>query len=162
MSFKQREHEKMIRLFQLETGIYDFTMSQVAVWADGRGFEMPTPPTPAELLARQLQRAARMITRSGDDSVPYRAYHAYTEIVNGEPRRNWFDMEGPAATKSKVEKSLKLRREQALDICVHIKVDENQWNRMRPDQSIQLDFEFNDEVTWRLAAPGDEEEKQAS
>jgi hypothetical protein len=148
-------------MYQEETGNYDFQLADVARWAEQRGWEMPTPPTPVELLARQLQRMARTITRNGDDVVPYRVYHAYTEVVDGEPQTNWFDMEGPAATESKVEKALKLRREQALDVVVHIRVDENRWNTMHPDQKIQLDFDFNDEVIWRLNAPGEDEERKA-
>ena len=162
MSFQEREHERMIRMYQEETGKYDFQLCEVAEWAETLGWEMPTPPTPVELLARKLQRTARTITRDGEDVVPYRAYHAYMEIVNGEPQTNWFDMEGPAATQGKVQKALKLRRDQALDVVVHIKVDENQWNRLHPDATVQLDFDFNDEVTWRLNAPGEDEQRMAS
>lgn len=165
MSFKEREHQKMIRMYQDETGNYDFELAEVAAWAKERRWEMPTPPTDVEMLARQLQRAARAEKRPSHGSqLEHRVNHAYTETVDGETRMKWFDIDGPAATKTKVRKALQLRRQQALNDCVHIAIDRNHWNSSRPpEDEIQLDFNLDDEVLWTLNAPTDEaQERKAS
>lgn len=165
MSFKEREHQKMIRLYQEETGNYVFELAEVAAWAAARGWEMPIPPTSVEMLARQLQRAARAETRPSHGSpLEHRVNHAYTEKVNGETRMKWFDIDGPAATKPKVRMALLLRRKQALNDCVHIAIDRIHWNSSRPpEDQIEMDFNLDDEVTWTLNAPTDEaEERKAS
>ena len=155
MSYREREQQKMIRLFQDETGVFEFTMVQVAEWAQQRGFRMPKPPTSVELLARQLQQSARSETRTDPETGDqYRANHAYPRNVKGKPTMFWFDLDGPAATKSKAEKALKLRRNQALNDVFHIALDQGRWNRTHgPEEQIELDFDFGDEVTWRLNAP---------
>lgn len=162
MSFREREQQKMIRLYQEETGTYDYHLPDVAAWAKTRGFEMPQPPTDVEMLTRQLQRAARSETRpSHGSALEHRVNHAYTETVNGETRVLWFDIDGPAATKTKVRKALLLRRQQALSDCVHIAIDRDHWNNSRSrEEQIEMDFNLDDEVTWRLNEPGEEEQQK--
>lgn len=157
MSFREREHQRMLRMYQEETGKYDYYLPDVASWAKQRGWQMPTPPTDVEILSRQLQRAARSETRPSHGSErEHRVNHAYAEQVNGETRMLWFDIDGPAATKTKVRKALLLRRAQALNDCVHIAIDRDHWNSSRaPDEQIEMDFNLDDEVMWNLNAPAD-------
>jgi hypothetical protein len=162
MSFRQREQQKLIRLYQEETGIYDYKPIDVAEWLAARNYKMPEPPTAAELLAKELSRAARTENRPSEgSSVSYRANHAYLRLVNGQWEWYWFDLDGPAATKEKVERALRMRQKHVLDCNVGSAAIALHWNATRsPEEKIVLDFDFNDEVTWRLNAPDEDEDGQ--
>lgn len=85
MSTLQRERWKMIRMYKEETGASDVRMVEVAAWAQKRGWTMPLAPTPVEILAKQLAKAAREETRKDlKTGLPYRVNHAYKVKRDGE------------------------------------------------------------------------------
>jgi hypothetical protein len=55
---------KVIRWYQDETGILELKWSDVAEWAQRKGVTMPVPPTPVEMMARNLAAVARSERRN--------------------------------------------------------------------------------------------------
>jgi hypothetical protein len=162
MSWAERERQKMIRLYQDETGALDYKMADVAVWAKQRGFAMPKAPTDIEILTKQLARIARADRRSIPGLPDYRGQLAYTRLVNGQLEMFWFDADGPSATVDKVQRSLNLRKEQMLNIGAGMKATELHWKATHPSQSeLKLDFDMEEEITWRVNAPKDRTERKA-
>ena len=162
-SWRMREREKLIQLYQDETGILEFKMEDVAAWAEKKGVEMPVPPTPREMLTKQLAKTAST-TRRLDSSmdIKYRATLAMKRRIDGQLEFIWFDADGPAATMANMKRVGFQRRERMLSIGVRATADYKHWSRTHPGQDeLQLELDLTEEVAWRLnsAENGDEDEK---
>jgi len=158
MSRQQRERWKMIRMYKEETGATDIRMIEVAKWIKERGGTMPSAPSPVEILAKQLSRAAREETRNDLKSgLPYRVNHAYNVKRGDEVLTFWIDID-ERAPRDKMDKSLKTRREQMVGDAYHLRLDGMHWNSINPDETpLQVELDFTDDVEWRLHAPRDEQ-----
>jgi hypothetical protein len=56
---KRKDMQRLIRAYKDETGELALDMHKVAKWAAGKGWPLPTPPDPLEILAKQFTEAAR-------------------------------------------------------------------------------------------------------
>src|SRR5450759_4042651 len=84
---KQSEMQRVIRAYKDETGEREVDMHKVAKWATRKGWPLPTPQNPLDLLAKQFSDAARVEIRY--DKItgnPYRANHS---IVTKHGLRGW-------------------------------------------------------------------------
>lgn len=161
MSSRSQEHQKMIRLYKQETGQTDILMGDVAAWAKRRGWVMPIAPTDVEILAKQLSKAAREETRRDRRTgLPYRVNHAYKEKRGDEVLTFWMDIdENPA--RDKMDRSLKLRREQMVGDAFNLYTDAKHWSDEHPDQEpIQVELDFGPDVDWRLNGPREDDQDQ--
>src|SRR4051794_35688436 len=69
--------QRVIRHYKDETGEREIDMHKVAKWAVEKGWPLPVPPNPLDLLARQFTDAARdEIKYDKGTGKPYRVYHA--------------------------------------------------------------------------------------
>lgn len=59
MSTKNERMQKMIRYYKRQTDQHEADMKEVAKFAHRQGWELPKPPDPLDLLARQFAQAAR-------------------------------------------------------------------------------------------------------
>src|SRR5437588_8869484 len=74
---KRVEMQRMIRAWKEETGEHEIDMHKVANYAHRKGWPLPRPPSPIDLLARQFTEAARdEIKHDVKTGKPYRVYHA--------------------------------------------------------------------------------------
>jgi hypothetical protein len=159
---KSTEMQRLIQLYREETGEQSVNMHDVAEFAMGKGWPMPKPKSPTDLLAEQFSKAAREEYRR--DEVTGRPYRANLAVVEnqgklGEQYTLWTDID--AAPKAVVKKSVQQRREQMVGDAVHLADDVDHWNRVNPNESpITLELDFGPDVEWRRNAP-DEEEKAA-
>ncbi len=74
--------QNMMRLYRSETNKDEIDMHELAVWAIGRGWPMPRPLSPVEMLASQFAQAAREeIKKDAKTGHPYRVNHAVSTTL---------------------------------------------------------------------------------
>lgn len=153
--------QRLIRLYREETGKVEIDMHDVAMFALRKGWRMPTPPSPVDLLARQFTEAARTeIRQDKKTGRPYRANHAVpVETTGGQMVFVWFDIDDPEVTRPIMRKSLIKRREQMVDDGVQLTLDADHWNSLHPtEEPIMLPMDFELDVQIRKAASGEADE----
>jgi hypothetical protein len=162
---KNQELQKIIRLYREETGRSELDLHEVARFALGKGWPMPQPKNPIDLLASQIRDAARQEVRKDRTSGrPYRAYHAVPALdQKGQGTFYWIDMDDPAITFSSMKKSIVRRREQMVDDGVQLSLDLDHWNSIRPaDEYLTFETDFGPDIEWRKNAMDDDDDKEAA
>jgi hypothetical protein len=162
----QKACEKCVQHYIDETGQQDFSPAAIALWAQERGYTLPEPMTGVEILARLLGNAAtRARRKDAKTSILYRATLAITDFVKGQRTIKWFDADGPSATPDKIERSVRARKEQAINILVSAEATQERYVRTHPTQKFEkIDLSISEEeVQWRLfgKAAADDESQQA-
>lgn len=158
MATKRQELARWIHEYRRVTKIKEVDHHELAMWLKKRGWPMPVPADPIDLLAKQLSEAARHETRedrtTGED---YRAYHAFTvPQPNGQQLTLWVDID--EATRLQMWKSGVNKREQMVGEALRHTIDFEHWNRINPDQEpLQFPLDFTDDVEWRRNAPNEDE-----
>jgi hypothetical protein len=147
-----QELQKIIRLYRDESGHAEFDLRDVALFALRKGWPMPKPRDPIDMLAAQIRDAARQEVRKdkGTGRV-YRGYHAVpARDAKGQGTFYWIDIDDPATTFANMRKSMVRRREQMVDDGVMLSLDQDHWNSSRPDdEQINLPLDFTQDVEWR-------------
>ena len=91
-SGQSRQKQHLIRQFKRETGETQIDMHKVAAYAVSKGWTLPTPRSPIDLLARQFADAARQEMRYDTATgKPYRANHAVGMGSRGQYQWVWVD-----------------------------------------------------------------------
>ena len=150
---KAQEMQKIIRLYREETGRAELDMHDVAMFAMRKGWPMPVPKNPLDMLAAQFRDAARQeVRKDGASGRPYRAYHAVpTNAAQGS--FFWIDIDDPETTHANMRKSAVMRREQMVDDGVQLSLDLDHWNSARSDEErIELPMDISPDIDWRKAA----------
>lgn len=158
MASKHVELQRWIREYRSKTGIKEVDHHKLAKWLKARGWKMPEPQDPIDMLAKQLSEAARLETR--EDEVTgheYRAYHSFTvKLPNGQQLHLWVDID--EASRQQMLKSSMNKREQMIGEALRLANDVEHWNRINPDKEpIQIPLDFTDDVEWRRNAPEEDE-----
>lgn len=159
---KRQEMQRLIRHYKDETGETELDMKKVAKWAAGKGWPMPTPPNPLDMLAKEFTSAAReQIEYDNKTGNPYRRYHAL-KVSHGETQLHLFvDIE--EATRPQMLVSLVNRREQMVSDGVMLTYDEEYWNSLHPGEDpIQLPMDLAFDIELRKNAPKPEDEEEAA
>lgn len=162
---KALERQKLIRLYREETGTTEIDMREVAAFAVKKGWPLPKPQDPMDILAKQFSDAARQeYDKDRDSGLSYRVYHAV-------PRRDergqgvffWIDIDDPKTTAKNFRKSAVMRREQMVDDGVQLSLDLDHWNSIRPeDDRISLPWDLSPDIEWRKSSMDDDEEGDAA
>lgn len=162
---KVQDLQKLIRLYREETGNAEIDLHEVARFALRKGWPMPKPKSPLDMLAKQIRDAARQDVRKDKRSGrPYRAYHAVpAQDEKGQTAFYWVDMDDPATTFSNMRKSMVRRREQMVDDGVQLSLDLDHWNSIRPEAE-RLDFQtdFGPDIEWRKNSMDDDDDGRAA
>ena len=157
MATKSQNLQKLIRYYKKETGEIEVNMREVAKFAAQKGYQLPRPEDPLDLLTKELSQAARQEVRL--DKVtgkPYRANHAVTQNQGATQLTFWVDID--EAPRKPMQKSLINRREQMVGDAVQLTLDKEHWNRIHPEEvPINLPLDFTDDVEWRLNADDDDQ-----
>ena len=160
---KKHEMQRLIRAYKDETGNREIDMKEVAKWMVSKGWPLPVPRNPLDLLAQQLSDAAREETRR--DKVtgrPYRANHHVQDWRCGKQYDFWIDID--EAERGPMLKSAVMRREQMIGDGLQLTLDLMHWNSANPDnEPIDLPMDLTFDIELRLHAPdeGDEDGKAA-
>ena len=153
MASMQKKMQYIIREYRKSTGKRQVDMHDVARFAVSRGWPLPKPKDPFDLLARSFTRAARQeVKPDSATGKPYRANHAVMVGKDGQHRWVWVDID--EAERSIIYKSLQHRREQMVDDGYQLTLDAEHWNRINPNEKpIQLEMDMTLDIEWRKNAP---------
>ena len=154
---KKREMQRLIRAYKDETGDRELDMHKVAKWAVGKGWTLPTPPDPMEVLAREFSTAAReVIEYDKKTGNPYRVYHALKASHGGTQLHFFVDIE--EATRSQMLVSLVNRREQMVSDGLMLTYDQDHWNSAHAgEEPIQLPMDLTFDIELRKNAPDEDD-----
>lgn len=160
---KMEKLQKLIRLYREETGKAELDMHEVALFCFRKGWPMPTPKTPLDMMALLLRDAARQAVRKDKSSGrPYRAYHAVPSTT-GQGVFYWIDIDDPETSYANMRKSMVRRREQMVDDGVQLSLDLDHWNAIRPDdESITLPMDLELDIEWRKNAMDYDDDEEAA
>lgn len=148
--------QRLIRVYKDETGEREVDMQKVARFAIGKGWPMPIPQSPIDILAKRFSDAARVEVRQDAKSgKPYRANHAIP--VPGQLTFVWIDID--EAPRKPMLKSLINRREQMVGDGLQLTLDADHWNSINPKEApIELPMDLTLDIEWRKNAPDDDEQ----
>ena len=150
MSSKQKEMQRLIRHYKDEKGVVEVDMKEVAKFAMQKGWPMPKPKSPLDMLAKQFTGAARQeIKHDEQTGRPYRVNHAVAYKQGNDTLHLWIDIDDPAVTRAKMQKSLTLRREQMVGDGLQLSYDADHWNTTHPEEEIQLEFDLSFDIELR-------------
>ncbi|MCI0590526.1 MAG: hypothetical protein L0Y67_02810 [Gammaproteobacteria bacterium] len=154
MGTKHQKMQSFIRYYKEKTGNKEVNMHGVAQFAADKGWSLPTPPNPIDLLAKEFSQAAREeIRRDKKTGKPYRANHAYSTTQGTQQLTFWFDID-EAPPRHIMVKSLVNRREQMVGDGLQLTLDADHWNSIHPNEEpIVMPLDFTDDVEWRKNAP---------
>ncbi|CBS85469.1 hypothetical protein [Azospirillum lipoferum] len=155
---KKRDMQRLIRAWKDESGEQEIDMQKVALYALKKGWPMPQPKSPVEMLAKQFSDAAREeIGRDPNTGRPYRVYHAVPVQSGQMTFYTWWDIN--EAPRKVMHKSLVNRREQMIGDGLQLTLDASYWNSRHPDEEpIALPMDLSLDIEWRLNAPDDNED----
>jgi hypothetical protein len=150
---KRKEMQRVMRAYKDETGERELDMHKVAKWAAGKGWPLPTPPDPLEILAKQFTEVAReTIEHDSKTGKPYRVYHALTTWHGATQLHLFVDIED--ATRPQMLVSLVNRREQMVSDGLMVSYDQDRWNGQHPsEEPIQLPMDLTFDIELRRNAP---------
>lgn len=154
---KRKEMQRFMRAYKDETGEREIDMHEIARFAVERGWPLPRPSDPIDLLARQFTQAAHdEIRYDAVTGKPYRANHALPVQIGQLSLFVWIDID--EATRPQILKSTVKRREQMVDDGYQLTLDLDHWNRAHPDEEpIDLPMDLTPDIEWRKNTPDDDE-----
>lgn len=163
MSTKYQKMQRFIRYYKDETGKTEVDMKEVAKFAVSKGWLLPRPANPIDLLAREFTQAAREEIRYDKKTgQPYRANVAILIPHQDQGRKQLYlfgDID--EVNRKKMLRNLIMRREQMVGDGLQITYDQDHWNNVHPDEEqIQLPMDLTDDILWRKNAP--KEQRKAS
>jgi hypothetical protein len=151
---KKKDMQRLIRAWKDETGEQAIDMNKVAQFALSKGWPMPVPKSPVDILAAQFADAAREeIDHDKKTGRPYRVYHAYP-VASGQTNLfHWVDIR--EAPRKVMLKSFVNRREQMVGEGLQLTFDMMFWNSHNPaEEPISLPMDIGPDIEWRIAAEG--------
>lgn len=152
---KRQERQRFIRHYKDETGETEIDMHKVAAYAKSKGWQMPSPPSDVDMLAKQFADDAQA-ERKNDKQTgkPYRVWHA----LPASGQLNLFVyVDIDEATRNQMLKSAVNRREQMVTDGYNLTLDLDHWNSVNPDKDpIALPMDLTLDVEIRRAADDDE------
>lgn len=153
MPRKSTEMQALMHMYVQQTGNTAVDMREVAKFAVGKGWPLPTPKSAIDRLAEQFAAAAREEMRKDDvTGRPYRANLAVTS------KQGTLWMDADTAPRGFAQKAFVQRREQMVGDAVQLTLDLVHWNRVNPqEEPIEMPMDFQPDVDWRLNAPNDDE-----
>jgi hypothetical protein len=148
----RKDKQRAIRAWKDETGEIAVDMHKVAAWAVKKGWPLPEPQKPIDILAKQFADAGREeIGHDPDTGQPYRVYHAVPVKVGEQYVFHYYDIH--EAPRKVMQKSLINRREQMVSDGVQLTLDELYWRKCHPgEEPIPLPMDLAPDIEWKLAA----------
>lgn len=155
---KRLEMQRLIRHYKDATGEQEIDMHKVAMFARDKGWPMPTPPSPIDLLAKRFTEAARdEVGYDEKTGQPYRRYHAIP-VSNGDQLNLFVYVDIEDATRKQMHKSCVNRREQMVSDGLQLTLDLDHWNRINSaEEPIALPMDLTLDIEIRKAADAREE-----
>lgn len=141
-------------------------MHLVARWAVQKGYPLPKPADPIDLVAKQLTDAARQeFRRDNKTGRPYRANHAFPrgKTSGGQMAFAWVDIDDTETTYDSFKKSTVMRREQMVDDGMQLSLDADHWNSIRPEEErVDIPWDLTMDIEIRRASLDVAEDEEAA
>lgn len=155
---KKKDMQRVIRAYKDETGELEVDMHKVATWAKSKGWPLPTPQDPLDLLAKQFSDAAREeIKYDKTTGKPYRVNHSIVVRQGATQLHLWIDID--EAPRGPMLKSLINRRDQMIGDGLQVTLDADHWNAVNlAAEPIQIPMDFTLDIEWRKNAPDEDEQ----
>jgi hypothetical protein len=144
---RSRELQKWMAQYKFEQDSAEFEVAPFVDWLIAKGVKMPTPPTPKEMMAKEVSRAAREEKRHDEDGQEYRANLAVHVGTGDERQVVWVDID--KASRNRMEQNSTQRRDQIVGDVVNLVRDVEHWNKQNPTQLplfVETDFGFDLEM----------------
>ena len=157
MSTKRQRLQNIVRLYKQSTGKASVEMKEVAKFAADKGWALPPPKDPLDVLAAELSKAAREEYRR--DEVSGRQYRANLAVSIPQPDGTqlvfWTDIDD--APRHIAQRSFGQRREQMVGDAVQLTFDVMHWNSVNEDEApIHVVLDFADDVEERMRVPDED------
>lgn len=163
---KAEEMLRLIRCYKDESGETEIDMHKVVDFAIKKGWPLPKPKDPREILLAQFSDTARQeIRRDEKTGHPYRANHAVPRYnANGQQVFYWIDIDDPKTTPASFRKSAVMRREQMVDDGLQLSFDLDRWNSRHPNEAdqVNLPWDFTMDIELRRASYDDSKGDKAA
>lgn len=150
MATKAVQMQRVIRQYKFENKTSEVDMREVAKYAASKGWPLPIPLDPIDMLAKKFSEAAREEIRIDKKTKrPYRGNLAVTEWRGEEQKTLWIDTD--SAPRSRMVKALHRYREQMIGEAVMGTNTAEHWNSVNPGQlPLVFDTDLTEDVKWRL------------
>lgn len=140
---KNQEIIKLKDLYKEETGLMDLDIPLFIEWMRRKGYEMPSPPTPEQVLAKQVVKALKEETR--EDPETGEAYKVNVSYATDESGNGvlWVDID--EAPRYKMVKVVKQRKDQIVADWVQMELLLDHWHKRNPDEdpiTVERDISF--------------------
>jgi hypothetical protein len=147
---KTQKMQNFIRFYKEQTGKREVDMREVAKLAAKRGWPMPKPVDPIDILARQFADAAKEEVRYDQGTRrPYRVNHVVWVKQGDQQLPLYIDIDEDHP-RHVIVKSLMNRREQTVSDMVQLTFDADHWTAMHPgEEPIVIPTDLTDDVEWR-------------
>lgn len=145
---KSQQIQNLYKLYKQETGNQIVDLHKFSKWLEAKGWTMPVPPNPLDLLAKQVAEALREQTRKDSTTgLPYKVNFSFTVDGTGQGVY-WADVD--EAPRKIMLKGLVQRREQMIGDAYQLTLIQDHWNSINPhEEPIQLPLDFQPDVDWR-------------
>jgi hypothetical protein len=146
---KKADMQRLIRAYKDETGEREVDMHKVAIWAVAKGWPLPKPQNPYDVIAKELSDAARVeIKYDKETGNPYRVNHAIVVRQGDTQLHLWIDID--EAERGPMLKSLINRREQMIGDGLQLTFDMDHWNAANPSKEpIEIPMDLTLDIEWR-------------
>jgi hypothetical protein len=157
MATKNEMLQRMRRQYRDETGQKELDHHDVARFLIKKGWRVPKPKDPVDILAKELSDAARAEERiDRKTGLPYRANLCYAVPQGTNQLTLWVDTD--EATRLQMQKAATKHRDQMVGEAYRLVLTVEHWNRINPrEEPIQVPLDLQPDVEWMRNAPGEDE-----
>jgi len=151
---KSEEVQRLFKLYKDETGNKSVEMEHFAIWMRDRGWPVPIPPDPMELLAKQLKDSICEETRHDEKTgQPYKPHLSYAPNGVGQGTL-WQMVDVDEAERKVVLKYLIQRRENNVGDIYQMELIQDHWNNIHPDEEpIEMKLDYKPDIDWKKNGP---------
>ncbi len=152
---KDQELQRLYRWYKDEAGKAEVDLDDVVRFAKKKGYKLPAPQSPEDLLKKMIARAIRQEVRQDTfTGKPYRVNHHY--VQSSTQLHLWIDID--EAPRTPMFKSFQARREQMVGDGLQLSLDVDHWNSIHPEEEpIQIVMDFTEDIEERKNAPDEEQ-----
>lgn len=162
MATKAQEMQRLIRQYKFENKTDEVDMREIAQFAAARGWPLPVPQDPLDLLAKKFSEAAREEIRYDKETKrPYRGQLAITQWSGEKQKTTWIDTD--QAPRHRMQLAVNRYREQMIGEAVMGTNTVDHWNKVNPEQmALIFDSDLTEDVQWRLRGESPESDDEAA